>query len=52
MPAAVQRLWTDREESLRMGHKNVELAQQYSWDRSITRLLTIYTQVLNEFSSG
>jgi glycosyltransferase involved in cell wall biosynthesis len=52
MTSAVQRLWIDREESLRMGHRNVELAQQYSWDRSIARLLSIYTQVLSEFSSG
>lgn len=48
MAAAVERLWGAREETLLMGQKNIELARQYNWNRSITTLMGVYKQVLSE----
>lgn len=47
MVAAVNRLWSNRDETARMGQRNVELAQQYSWDRYTTKMLKTYSQVLH-----
>ena len=47
MAGAVTRLWADREETEEMGRRNIELAQQYSWDRFTRIMIDTYEQVLN-----
>jgi glycosyltransferase involved in cell wall biosynthesis len=47
MVEAVSRLWKDRTATAYMGRRNVELAQQYSWDRYTRTMLNTYSQVLN-----
>jgi len=46
MIEAVDRLWNDRAATTRMGCRNIELAQQYSWDRYTDNMLRTYSQVL------
>ena len=46
MKNAVVRLWNDKTETARMGSRNIELAQQYSWDRYTANTLDMYSQVL------
>jgi glycosyltransferase involved in cell wall biosynthesis len=47
MIRAVDALWADHEETARMGHRNMDLAQPYTWDRFTTTLLNVYSDVLN-----
>lgn len=47
--AAVRRLWSNREETRRMGQRNVELAREYTWERYTTSLLATYQEVLQEW---
>jgi glycosyltransferase involved in cell wall biosynthesis len=47
MIRAVKRLWSDPEGSVRMGRRNIALAQQYSWENYTNRLLATYSQVLH-----
>lgn len=44
---AVRRLWTDRRATARMGRRNIDLAQQYSWDRYTNSMLSTYSGVLH-----
>ncbi|MBI5836200.1 MAG: glycosyltransferase family 4 protein [Candidatus Eisenbacteria bacterium] len=44
--AAVRRLWNDRDESRRVGLRNVAMASQYTWDRYTTTLLDTYEELL------
>jgi hypothetical protein len=46
MTDAIGTLWADRDETARMGRRNVELAQQYNWDHYTDRLLEVYSSVL------
>jgi glycosyltransferase involved in cell wall biosynthesis len=46
MAASVARLWANREETEVMGRRNMELAQQYSWDRFTRITIDTYKQVL------
>jgi glycosyltransferase involved in cell wall biosynthesis len=43
---AIQRLWSDRDETERLGKKNAELAREYTWERYTHSLLRIYDAVL------
>jgi glycosyltransferase involved in cell wall biosynthesis len=52
LTAAVERLWSDKEGSLTMGRKNVQLAQRYSWDRFTDSLLHVYEGVLREHAGA
>lgn len=45
---AVRRLWEDRDETARMGRRNIELAQNYTWDRYTEVLLATYRQLLGQ----
>lgn len=44
--SAVHDLWHDREATEQMGARNHDLAQQYSWDAYMDRLLAVYNRVL------
>lgn len=46
MADAIGRLWADRDATARMGRRNVELAQQYNWDRYTDILMETYASVL------
>lgn len=45
--AAVDRLWKDRRLTDAMGRANVQLAQQYTWDRHIETLWARYEEILD-----
>ena len=42
----IRRLWDDRNETARMGRRNAELAQSYTWDRFTDSLLNTYEELL------
>lgn len=46
MADAVDRLWADPDATACMGRRNVELAQQYNWDRYTNILMETYASVL------
>jgi glycosyltransferase involved in cell wall biosynthesis len=46
MADAIGRLWADRDAAARMGRRNVELAQQYNWNRYTNILMETYASVL------
>jgi glycosyltransferase involved in cell wall biosynthesis len=46
MIAAVKRLWDDRNASLRMGQRNRELADTFTWDNYTNSVLETYSRVL------
>lgn len=48
--AAVERLWNDRALTSDMGHKNMGLASQYTWERHINTLWRRYEEVLDRRS--
>lgn len=52
MADAVSRLWDDRDETLRMGRKNVDLAGLYTWERYTDVLLAAYAELLRERAKG
>jgi glycosyltransferase involved in cell wall biosynthesis len=47
MAASIARLWANRGEMEAMGRRNMELAQQYNWDRFTKITIDTYEQVLN-----
>jgi glycosyltransferase involved in cell wall biosynthesis len=48
MIGAIERLWQDRDTTSRMGDRNRQLAQQYTWARYADSLLQTYRDVLSE----
>jgi glycosyltransferase involved in cell wall biosynthesis len=48
MAAALRTLWCDPARSREMGRRNRQLAQPYSWDRSVSQTLAMYHEVLGE----
>jgi glycosyltransferase involved in cell wall biosynthesis len=51
LAAAVEQLWTDREGSLECGQRNVDLAQDYNWNRFMRSLVSVYREVLFEHAN-
>ncbi|MGD2108239.1 MAG: glycosyltransferase family 4 protein [Phycisphaerae bacterium] len=47
MVHAVRRLWSDRTLTERMGRRNHQLAQSYTWKRHADRLMDLYRQLLD-----
>ncbi|MEK7996623.1 MAG: glycosyltransferase, partial [Planctomycetota bacterium] len=48
MVEAVRRLWTNRDETARMGLANWQRAQRYTWERYTDLLLATYREILEE----
>ena len=46
MAQAVRHLWASHTDTDRMGRRNIELAQQYNWNRYTSALLDVYSSVL------
>ena len=45
---AIQSLWADPEAIRRMGRRNVEMAQAYTWDEYGANLTAVYEEVLQK----
>ena len=48
MIRAIAALWQNPAEARRLGETNIGLANQYSWDEHVNRLLQVYREVLDE----
>jgi glycosyltransferase involved in cell wall biosynthesis len=46
MIAAIAELWADPEMTARMGQRNMEVAQRFTWDRYIDELLAVYRHII------
>ena len=47
MVEAVRRFWNDPKETHRLGHRNRDLAANYTWDKHVDKLLKVYCEILN-----
>ena len=43
---AIRRLWSAKEATRKMGQRNLQQAQAYTWDRFTTSLISVYEDVL------
>jgi glycosyltransferase involved in cell wall biosynthesis len=48
MTAAIQRLWENPDEAIRLGARNRDLASSFSWEAHAIKLISIYREVLSE----
>jgi len=46
MVNAVRRFWNDPAETYRLGHRNRCLAEAYTWDKHVDKLLNVYSEIL------